>query len=201
MNKKKESAVLNIRDLVNAGLFSVLIFLVTFAAGMIGFLPTLMPIVPLFYGIVAGPVYMLYSTKIKKPGMILIQTIVVTLAFMAAGHGIWILFTAVIGGGLGELVLRQGQYRSVRHARLAFTVQSLYAVGNWIPVYFSRNSYIKQMIDMGYGEEFTKKMMSVLPDWTFPLVIVLGMLGAYIGCTIGIKMLKKHFIKAGMAED
>lgn len=54
---------------------------------------------------------------------------------------------------------------------------------------------------MGYGEEYTQKMMSVLPNWTLPVIIVLGMLGAYIGCTIGIKMLKKHFVKAGMAED
>ena len=37
--------------------------------------------------------------------------------------------------------------------------------------------------------------------WTLPLIVILGMLGAYIGCTIGIRMLKKHFVKAGMAEE
>ena len=92
-------------------------------------------------------------------------------------------------------------YKSVKHARLAFSVQSIYGLGNWLPIYFARDAYIRQMLDMGYGEEYTQKMMSVLPNWTLPLIVILGMLGAYIGCTIGIRMLKKHFVKAGMAEE
>ena len=101
----------------------------------------------------------------------------------------------------GEVVLRNGRYKSVKHARLAFSVQSIYGLGNWLPIYFARDAYIRQMLDMGYGEEYTQKMMSVLPNWTLPLIVILGMLGAYIGCTIGIRMLKKHFVKAGMAEE
>ena len=178
MDKKEKTGVLNVRDLVNVGLFSVLIFIATFLSGMIGFIPVLMPVVPFVYGIVSGPVYMLYFTKIKKAGMLFIQTIVVTLAFVATGHGPWVLLTAVIGG-----------------------LQSIYGLGNWLPIYFARDAYIRQMLDMGYGEEYTQKMMSVLPNWTLPLIVILGMLGAYIGCTIGIRMLKKHFVKAGMAEE
>lgn len=113
MDKKEKTGVLNVRDLVNVGLFSVLIFIATFLSGMIGFIPVLMPVVPFVYGIVSGPVYMLYFTKIKKAGMLFIQTIVVTLAFVATGHGPWVLLTAVIGGLLGEVVLRNGRYKSV----------------------------------------------------------------------------------------
>lgn len=118
MDKKEKTGVLNVRDLVNVGLFSVLIFIATFLSGMIGFIPVLMPVVPFVYGIVSGPVYMLYFTKIKKAGMLFIQTIVVTLAFVATGHGPWVLLTAVIGGLLGEVVLRNGRYKSVKHARI-----------------------------------------------------------------------------------
>jgi len=168
MDKKEKTGVLNVRDLVNVGLFSVLIFIATFLSGMIGFIPVLMPVVPFVYGIVSGPVYMLYFTKIKKAGMLFIQTIVVTLAFVATGHGPWVLLTAVIGGLLGEVVLRNGRYKSVKHARLAFSVQSIYGLGNWLPIYFARDAYIRQMLDMGYGEEYTQKMMSVLPNWTLP---------------------------------
>ena len=66
-------------------------------------------------------------------------------------------FTAVIGGLLGEVVLRNGRYKSVKHARLAFSVQSIYGLGNWLPIYFARDAYIRQMLDMGYGEEYTQK--------------------------------------------
>ena len=37
MDKKEKTGVLNVRDLVNVGLFSVLIFIATFLSGMIGF--------------------------------------------------------------------------------------------------------------------------------------------------------------------
>jgi len=47
MDKKEKTGVLNVRDLVNVGLFSVLIFIATFLSGMIGFIPVLMPVVPL----------------------------------------------------------------------------------------------------------------------------------------------------------
>ena len=56
MDKKEKTGVLNVRDLVNVGLFSVLIFIATFLSGMIGFIPVLMPVVPFVYGIVSGPV-------------------------------------------------------------------------------------------------------------------------------------------------
>lgn len=187
---------LNVRDLVNIGLFSILIFITTFVVGMIGFIPTLIPFTTFVTGIVSGPVYMLYFTKIKKPGMIFISTIILCLAFMATGHGIWVLVTGVVGGILAELILKKGKFKSIKSARIAFTAQSLYTAGNWIPIYLARDAYIKQMIDMGYGEEFTQKMMSVLPSWSFIPLVLLGMLGMFIGCTIGIKILKKHFEKA-----
>ncbi|HGH7602118.1 TPA: MptD family putative ECF transporter S component [Streptococcus pyogenes] len=191
---------LNVRDLINAGLFAVLIFIATFVGGIIGFMPTLMPVVPLLQGIISGPVYMLYSTKIKKTGMVFIQTTVMSLAFFAMGHGPWVVLTGVIAGILAEMVLKKGNYTSVKQARFAFVVQSLWGLGNWLPIFFARDSYIKTMIDMGYGEEYAQKMMSVLPNWSLIPIILLGMIGTYIGCSIGIKMLRKHFVKAGMAE-
>ena len=40
--------------------------------------------------------------------------------------------------------------------------------------------------------------MSVLPQWALVPMTILGMIGTFIGCTIGISILKKHFVKAGM---
>ena len=157
MDKKEKTGVLNVRDLVNVGLFSVLIFIATFLSGMIGFIPVLMPVVPFVYGIVSGPVYMLYFTKIKKAGMLFIQTIVVTLAFVATGHGPWVLLTAVIGGLLGEVVLRNGRYKSVKHARLAFSVQSIYGLGNWLPIYLREMPISGRCLIWGTGKNIHKK--------------------------------------------
>lgn len=192
---------LNVKDLINVGLFSVLSILFTFVGGMIGFIPFLMPIVPLVAGILVGPVNMLFATKIKKVGMIAIQQTVMGLLFFATGHGIWSLLFAPIGIVIAEYIMKKGNYTSINHARWAFSFTTVSFVGNWIPVFFAREKYIKQLIDMGYGAEYAQKMMSVMPSWFFVPLILIGFIGMYIGCTIGIKILKKHFVKAGMIKD
>lgn len=191
---------LDVKDLINTGLFTVLTFIFTFIGGMIGFIPILMPLVPFVGGLLSGPVSMLFATKIKKAGMLFIQQIIIAIIFVAMGHGPWMLLTASLGGLLGELVLKKGSYSSIKYARWAFSVVSLSMVGNWIPIFLGREKYIEQMLQMGYGQDYAERMMSVLPNWSLVPITILGMLGAYIGCTVGIAILKKHFVKAGMTK-
>lgn len=195
MNKK-----LSVKNLINVGLFTVLIFIFTFIGGMIGFIPVLMPIVPFVGGLLAGPVSMLFATKIKTRGMLFIEQLIIAAFFVATGHGPWMLLTAFVGGMLGELILKKGSYCSVKYARLAFTVATLSGIGAWLPIFFARDKYIEQLIQMGYGQEYAAKMMSVLPNWSLAPIVLLGMLGTYLGCTIGVAILKKHFVKAGMIK-
>lgn len=197
MNNNK----LNVKDLINIGLFSVLIFIALFAGGMLGFIPVLMTIVPFVSGVVAGPVYMLYSTKIHKKGMLFTQQMILALVFLATGHGPWIILTSIVAGILGEYILKKGEYKSINYARKAFSVSAIYFMGNWIPVFLTRDAFIKQLIDTGYGIEYANKLISVLPNWSFIPLILSGVVGTYIGCSIGIKMLKKHFVKAGMIAE
>lgn len=194
------SGKLNVKDLINVGMFTVLTIIFVFVGGMIGFIPILMPIVPMVGGILAGPVYMLFATKIRKAGMIFIQQMVLALVFVATGHGPWMLLTAGISGVLAEIIIRKGDYKSVHYARLAFTVASLSGSGNFFPIYFAREAYIEKMNAMGYGQDFADAMMSVLPYWSLIPIMLGGMLGMYIGCSIGIKMLRKHFVKSGMIK-
>ena len=191
---------LDVKDLINIGLFTVLTFIFTFIGGMIGFIPILIPLVPFVGGLLSGPVNMLFATKIKKAGMLFIQQIIIAIIFIATGHGPWMLLTSSLGGILGELVLKKGSYNSIRYARLAFSLASIGLLGNWIPILLARDKYIEQILQMGFGEDYVVQMMSVLPNWSFIPITVLGMLGAYIGCTIGITILKKHFVKAGMTK-
>ena len=138
MNKK----ALTVRDLINAGLFSVLTFIVVFMTGMIGFVPILMPLIPFIGGITTGPINMLYATRIKKPGMIVIQQVLIALVFFITGHGIWVIPTSIFFAVLAELVLARGGYKSINFARAAFCVSALSGVGNFIPIFIGREKYI-----------------------------------------------------------
>ena len=187
-----------VKDLINAGLYTLLIFVATFVGGMIGFIPVTMPLVPFIGGLVGGPIFMLYSTKIHHFGMVLIMGSLIGLFFMATGHGIYILPGTIFLALLAEVILKQGRYQSVNHARWAFTVYSLASIFNFIPIFFSREAYIAKMLEQGYGQEFADQMMSVLPNWSLIPIVLLGAVGGYIGATIGIKMLGKHFNKVSL---
>lgn len=188
-----------IRDLVNAGVFSLLTVMATWCGGMISFIPVLMPLVPFACGLVSGPVFMLYSTKIDKFGMVLIMGIVFGLVFSMSGHGAIVLPAIIVLSLICEMILKKGGYKSIKTARLSYTVFMIFAAAKLIPVYFARDAFVQSLIDQDYGAEYAEKLLSVMPTWSFIPVVLVGMLGGYLGCTIGIKILNKHFKKAGMA--
>ena len=78
---------LEVKDLINIGLFSVLGFIFMMIGSFLAMVPVLMPVVPFAQGVLVGPVNMLYSTKIKKRGMIFIQSLLIALIYVAMGHG------------------------------------------------------------------------------------------------------------------
>lgn len=188
-----------VKDLVNAGLFSALILMAIWIAAMIGYIPILMPIIPFLCALVSGPVFMLYSTRINKFGMVLILGIVIGLAFTASGHGIHVTLGVPLLSLASEYILRKGGYQSINHARWAYTVFGLVGAINMLPLYFSRQAYYDQILRMGYGTDYADRLFSVLPSWSLLPIAILGMIGAYIGCSLGIRLLDKHFKKAGMA--
>ncbi|MDY3006719.1 MptD family putative ECF transporter S component [Anaerococcus sp. AGMB00486] len=189
----------SVRDLVNAGVFSLLVLVASWCGGMIGFIPQTMPFVPFACGILGGIVFMLYSTKIDKFGMILIMGILFGIAFSLSGHGAIVFPGIVIISLLAEWILKKGNYKSIKYARLSFATFMLFGGVNILPMYYARQSYIEKLISQGYGEEYVKTLFAVMPNWSFIPVTLLGIVGGFIGCTIGIKLLNKHFKKAGMA--
>lgn len=195
-----ESKSLNVKDLINVGLFSVLIFVFTFLAGMIGMIPGTMVIMPCVIGIVTGPIYMLYSTKIRKPFMIFIQQMILALVFVATGHGIWIVITLAITAIIAELIIKKGNYISLNRARLAFSITPLGFIGNFIPIFLNRDKVFAK-IAARQGAEAAKRFSDNIPNWIAAPSILLAMVGGFVGCTIGIYLLKKHFVKAGMIKD
>ncbi|MCF1633318.1 MptD family putative ECF transporter S component [Streptococcus gallolyticus subsp. gallolyticus] len=194
---KKQS--FSVKDLINAGLFSLLVFAAMFVGGIIGFIPIFMPFIPFICALCSGPVFMLYSTKIHRFGMVLIMGTIIGLLFMVTGHGIYVLPGTMLLALIGEYILKKGNYESLNHTRWCFTVYSLASGFMMIPIYITRDAYIQRLIDQGYGQAYADQMMSVLPNWTFLPVLLLGAIGGYLGATIGIKMLQKHFKKLGMA--
>ena len=194
MEKKFE-----IKDLITVGVFTALYFAVTFAVACIGFIPIFMVFMPLIGPIFTGIPLMLYFSKIKHFGMITITSVIIAILMFITGHPYPIFIFCIGAGLLTELVLKAGNYQSIKSCVIGSSTFSLWLLGMVIAFFFGfRESYLNSLAD-GYGQEYVDKMTGYTPTWVFFTMIAMCIVGGLIGGLLGAKVLKKHFRKAGMA--
>ncbi len=194
MNKKLE-----VKDLINVGIFTALYIVCYFAAGMLGYIPIFMALIPLICPIVAGIPFMLFTTKVEKFGMITIMGTIMGIFMFATGHMWPILIFGVVFGILGDLVCKIGDYREKKWLIIGYAVFSEWCVGAVLALFFIFREDYFIMIREGYGDVYADKLYSYTPNWLFFVMIVLAFLGGILGALLGAKVLKKHFRKAGIA--
>jgi Hypothetical bacterial integral membrane protein (Trep_Strep). len=107
--------------------------------------------------------------------------------------------TGLVGGLLCELCLRAGQFRQKSWLVLGFFCFNLGFIGDFLPLWFTKESYLEyaaQMMDAGY-----MATMEGLLTWPVFGIIVLSILvGSILGALLGMKLMRKHFVKAGLAQ-
>ena len=147
--------------------------------------------------ILIGPVFMLMVAKVRKNGPFLLTSLVTGVVLVAAT---WMFpITGLVGGLLCELCLRAGQFRQKGWLVLGFFCFNLGFIGDFLPLWFTKESYLEyaaQMMDAGY-----MATMEGLLTWPVFGIIVLSILvGSILGALLGMKLMRKHFVKAGLAQ-
>lgn len=191
---------LQAKDLINIGLFTVLYFIIGCCVAIpIGFVPIFLPILGALWTLITGIPFMLFATRVKKFGMVTIMAVLSGLLMGLTGMGFWGVPMGLIFGILGDLVMKSGNYASVKKTILGYGVFSLWMVGTYIPMYFMvEQSYAD--FASSFGEEYATKVMSVMPTWSIVLVIAGIFVFAVFGGLLGKTVLKKHFAKAGIVS-
>lgn len=189
---------LQAKDLINIGLFTAIYFIVGCAVAIpVGFVPIFLPILGALWTFITGIPFMIFSTKVKKFGMVTIMAVLSGLLMGLTGMGFWGVPMGIIFGLLGDLIMKSGNYKSFKKNILGYSVFSLWMIGTYIPMYF--------MIDKAYdhfagnfGDDYATRVMSVMPSWSLILVIAGCFIFAILGGLFGKVILKKHFEKAGI---
>lgn len=187
------------KDLITVGVFTAMYFVVFFGFGMLGLFGPAVHAVGIVLGSLAnGIVFALYITRIRKPGMIFLTGIISSLLMVLTGHAWTTLVTAAVFSILAEIVLARGRYRSARASALAYGVFSLWVAGPILPLYYQHDAYIadigKKMGD-GYAQAW-ETLFS--PAFLLGLLVVV-FVSSFLGGRLGQKMLRKHFMRAGIA--
>lgn len=188
---------LSISDMITIAIFTVIMFIIVFAVGMIGYIPVLMVGLPVIEAIICGIPFMLFLTKVKKFGMITILSIIMGLIFFATGHTWMPIIFFTIFGLIADFIFKKGEYSSVKHAFISYATFCLAIMGNMIPFIIMRD-YYRQHLLSSMGEEYTNFVMMYVQDWVMILLFIFTFIAGLIGAYIGRLILKKHFEKAGI---
>lgn len=188
---------LQAKDLINVGIFTALYYVVMFACAMLGYIPVLFILLPLYLPVITGIPFMLFLTRVKKFGMVTIMAVILGLLMFATGHT-WVpIVTAVLCGIISDLILNAGQYRSFKHSVIGYGIFSIWAMGAMLPMWVMRDSYF-DYIRGSMGDEYTNAVLALTPGWALYVVAGATFIGGVAGAFFGKAVLKKHFQRAGI---
>lgn len=190
---------LNTKDLINVGIFTALYFVIVFVVAFVGYIPIMMVVMPALCALIGGIPFMLFLTRTKKFGMVTIMGILLGLLTFLLGRPWLSILCGVAAGLAADLYLKSGEYRSIKRAPLGCGLFSLWIVGMALPLFFGyRDAYLESMRP-GYGDAYVEALSGLTPSWMFYVMVATIFLGGLLGGMLGTKILRKHFVKAGMA--
>lgn len=198
MNKTNK---LTVPDLVSIGVFTALYFvLVTIATfASVAIFPGFNNVVlPAFCALISGCVYTLLVVKLQKFGGISVMGIVMGLFFMISGHFIISFAANIVMGIVADCVAKVGKYKSKKWIILSYVLFSYGLFGPVIPMWFMKDAYVANLVARGKDAVYIAELFANINMVTFVLAVVATLVCALVGGWFGMKMIKKHFVKAGI---
>lgn len=188
---------LEVKDLINIGLFTALYFIIITPIGIAGIIPVIMFFLPALMALIGAIPLILLVARTQKFGALSISGIIVSLILFIMGHPAISLLTGITMPLLGDFIMYLGKYKKWLHMYIGYAVFSFWSIGSLLPFYFMREVYFQHLTEK-YGTAYTQTL-DVLFTWkTVPIIFVLCALGAVIGLFITRKLFKKHFSRAGI---
>ncbi len=188
---------LNAKDLINVGIYTAICAVICCAVAMTGVIPIMMVLLIVFVPIFTGIPYMMFLTKVKKFGMILILNVLMGALMWVTGMSYYALIVGTLSGLIAEFIYRAGDYKSKKCGIIAYAVSGIYCWANYFGIFFNAEAYFSTR--QNFGQEYIDSVTSMLPMWMCPVLLVVDFACGIIGGWIGTRVLRKHFEKAGIA--
>ncbi|MFD3158172.1 MptD family putative ECF transporter S component [Haloimpatiens sp. FM7330] len=190
---------LTVKDLVTAGIFSALFFVVTVIGGIFfAPNPVLTFLLPPAVALLTGPIYLLLLAKVPKHGPIIILGILMGLLMFVTGmYWMWTV-AYVILAIIAELISGLGKFKNIKLNILGFMIFSLNPLGSYMMLWINQKKYIEYLVGKGTEQNYMNTMIATAKDWMIPAIIIGTLLCALISALLGKRLLRKQFEKAGI---
>lgn len=192
---------LSIPDLITIGVFTALYFVLvaiaTFGSAIL--LPGVSNVLlPGIAALISGCVYMLLAAKVPHFGGITAMGTIVGLFLFVSGHFAVSLIIAVVCSVAADLIAKVGAYKSKKGLLLSYVVFSFGLTGPVLPLWLMRDAYVASLEARGKDAAYIDKVFANINSVTLWVCIGATIVLAVLGGLFGQRMLKKHFVKAGI---
>ena len=186
-----------LKDLVNIAIFSVIYFVGLFVIGTpLGFLVVTYLAFPFTVSVVLGIAVLFCLAKTPKPFALFIFAAFPGCLMTLMGHTPVVVIHSLIVAILAELVRKLLGYKTIKGSIVGYAVMSLWLCGAFWQIFLLKDQYYaltEKMMGAAYAEQLVS-----LPIWIMPMLYVTSFAGGILGGLLGAKVLKKHFVKAGL---
>ncbi|MFI6165516.1 MptD family putative ECF transporter S component [Nocardia sp. NPDC051052] len=187
------------RDLINIGIFAALFIVTISVFNLLEFIGPLGLLIGGAIGIVAGGVpFMLFLTRVRHAGMVTIFAVIVWGFLLVFANPPIAVVLGVVVALIAEVLLWLGGYRSRRMSVLAYAVFSVSATGPFVPLFYARHEYLSSAALQQMGTDFLDRMDTLLSPTVLIAYAVSTLVLGLIGGALGLRLLDKHFRKAGL---
>ena len=180
---------LKIKDIITVVLLSLINVVIFFASSLLYATPITIILMPVFFALLEGVVYFIIGTKVKKPGAILIYSIV---RAIMGGYLPYILLF-ILSGVIAELILWKTSYGNGKALTVSYIINQVFAAfgSTIIPYAIAAKAMADQAVSDGRQDNILKASV-ILQSWWSVALVAGVIVAAFIGAMIGRRIVKKH---------
>ncbi|MEL6525901.1 MAG: MptD family putative ECF transporter S component [Chloroflexota bacterium] len=188
------------KDLITIRIFSAIYLITYIVFSSVLFTPVLFMFMMPIGALLLGPVYMLYIARTQKPGAITIMGLLIaTIAGLLVYGNILVALVNFGFALVAELLAYLGKYKRFVWLTMSYAVMSLWVLGQQAPWWVAQDWIRELTIASGYSAEWTDETLAFATPLNLVLIIGGTIICAVVSSFIANRMLKKHFVRAGIA--
>lgn len=180
---------LKVKDIITVVLLALINVVIFFASSLLYATPVTIILMPVFFALLEGVIYFMIGTKVKKPGAILIYSIV---RAIMGGYLPYILLF-ILSGLIAELILWKMGYGNAKALTISYVINQLLAAfgSTIIPYGIAAKAMADQMVTDGRQGNILAAS-NILQSWWSVALAVGVVVAAFIGAAIGKRIVRKH---------
>ncbi len=198
----KASSTYQVKDFILTGILTALLtaiyLVIAMATAIVG--PVAHVFSPILMALAGGTIYLLLTSKVPKKFILTISTIIfmVLMQLMGSGYLPWAI-TSITGALIADGICIYYGYKNLKALACGFGLMVVgQTLGNVLPVVFFANQFRETFVSGGADAVFLDDMIRFIQGPVSIVLVISSFISGIIGIYIGMRLLNKHFVKAGV---